>query len=679
MTRRSAWIGGVVVVGVAVAVCLLAKPDALEAPERPHGPASERTSGDGAPIGDSAVDGNSAVHRDSASDHGRARDASAGRRPRQRRAPPGASGRELTPEERRRDDAGWTPQLWRRRIFAKDAQVEGLATEFATNWGPQKFVRLIQLAGGRPEEIWGPDGTEQGVTTRFHREPKRMARLLEDALAIGGDPLARQSLIFHLAIDLPPDVGRPRLRRFLDRDDPDDAEDALCALAFAGDPDALERFVALAQEPSTALVRHEVHDPWDILELTRGRTREAFRSYRCIEVLTRGPYFHELGNWAEGHYLRFPTAHPGSTPTAAVERLLPAWLDRYPGHPGSDDMAYRMAELRLAQGRRMEALHWASRCATYPDQDMRPAGLRMMISLVELAPPGDPLTAGTIDPAAPDRNREFLTYLQLRRQAVDLGPGVALAQLAEVASAEPHLLLARAYRERWSAPVPRGLDSGTRPLSESDPLRRVEAPDDDPVPSVRPVASVWKDRPDMRPPQECFRPSLHRLRRQLRAWETLAELQRRHSAGEGDAADLLYKQGALHYYERDVLYPVYATHTGNYSGRPTARFTSRVEGDWLQGALSWDLAIERFEALVRAHPSHALADDALYSVALAHVKAADASEIAVQGREARARHVRAGLDAFERLVARYPQSSLARAAGAAGRYWRAPGRKIPTR
>jgi hypothetical protein len=286
-----------------------------------------------------------------------------------------------------------------------------------------------------------------------------------------------------------------------------------------------------------------------------------------------------------------------------------------------------------------------------------------MIALVELSPRGAPVAEDVLDPAAPDRNRGLLLYLRLRRHAQDLGWRAACREAADIATTEPGLVVSAAWRERWAAPVPRGLDSGRVPVAPEDELRRV-----DPAPPTL-QASVQCD--------DAVALSLAMLRRQFRAWETMAALEERRAAARGAAAlDLLYAEGAVLFHEREALYPAYASHTENDSRRPgpwrlgDGDSGTERECGWLRGVLSWELAASRFEELVRLDPSHALADDAAYSAALAHMKAADDRAVRAAGEPERDRHLRAGFAAFQELVELWPSSPFAASADAALRFWR---------
>ena len=166
-----------------------------------------------------------------------------------------------------------------------------------------------------------------------------MSPLLFDAFAASLPGHERQALIFHIALTAPPETGFPRLWRIVENGEPEDAEDALCALAFAGDPDALYRFEELAATPSAAEVRREWGGYWGLHQLHESGGRDVLRSYRSIEVLDRAPYFHvHSDHWGDVEHAledrRFPWAREPDATAEVTLRLLNAWLRRYPRPPG---------------------------------------------------------------------------------------------------------------------------------------------------------------------------------------------------------------------------------------------------------------------------------------------------------------------------------------------------------
>ena len=168
-----------------------------------------------------------------------------------------------------------------------------------------------------------------------------------------------------------------------------------------------------------------------------------------------------------------------------------------------------------------------------------------------------------------DRNIHEFLLNQSRTSPTQLYQvAAALADLRETARAHPHLRIARGYRERWAAPVPRALDSGLVPWGDAGGPRREEHHGDDDAKGVLADRYWW--RGDMSPPICSVRFPLHRMRRQFRAWETMAQFE---ESARGLPAvrrmDILYKRAAMHYHDPDVLYPLYAHHGMHRDGRPT--------------------------------------------------------------------------------------------------------------
>ena len=135
-------------------------------------------------------------------------------------------------------------------------------------------------------EVWGSlPGTDSPTLRR-----ERVDRVLTGL----EDPVIRQNTIFLVALTWPWDEGRPWLEDLRGRPDPEDAEDALLALAFSGESAAVEAFRLLARARSLPAL-HQVAEGTDEPDAgVRDGTVEArrvLRSYRAIEVLDREPYY----------------------------------------------------------------------------------------------------------------------------------------------------------------------------------------------------------------------------------------------------------------------------------------------------------------------------------------------------------------------------------------------------
>ncbi|MGE3854502.1 MAG: hypothetical protein AB7K09_22415, partial [Planctomycetota bacterium] len=213
------------------------------------------------------------------------------------------------------------------------------------------------------------DGDNDGRITDFQRKPAVLAPVLDRALR-QSTGVARQHLIFHIAIALPRDMARDRLLTLLATAsaDNDDREDAFAALAFVGDVDARNGFRQLAPQLPRAAVRRWVDTPEEYAALEDTGDRDVLRSYRCFELLARRTYFHiHAFGWFGAPRDCFPwsgTDH--AVPTDEYDAMLAAWLARYPGHPGSDDMLLRRARIANDRHDPVAALRLATEAASAP-------------------------------------------------------------------------------------------------------------------------------------------------------------------------------------------------------------------------------------------------------------------------------------------------------------------------
>jgi hypothetical protein len=413
------------------------------------------------------------------------------------------------------------------------------------------------------------------------------------------------------------------------------------------------------------------------------------RSYRCIELLDFRPYFH-LHAWSywRGAGSEFTWADRKSVETRQqrdelAKRLLPSWIRRYPKHPGGDDMAWRMSKYCAQEENWLPAAEWASRCATWPDQDMTQYGVGMLTALAECF-----LETWQLDMLLQgdewQRNREFIQYIRLRRLAADDGFESALRDADFIAKSEPDSFLGECFECRWYPSPPDGLKSGIVAISAGDPLFHEE----DKCPKWRYTmnpttwwAGSWEhmtsycggtdDERRLRPPLEAVRLSSAKLTNQFRLWETQAELERRRDAVAGDErADLEYKLAAVYYHNYDVLFPVYAR-KGVRSGVPghndwwlyaVPQVSRRMPDD---SFASHARSAELFEQLAADHPDWAGRDKALFSAAMSWIKLVD--NPTAPGRDD---YIRKGTALFERTAREHPTSSLADDATNAASYWR---------
>ena len=507
------------------------------------------------------------------------------------------------------------------------------------------------------------------------------------------DPVVRQNLLFLAALALPPDIARPWLEAVQGSADRDgiyepDREDALVALAFSDQGSYAATFEALASKESRAYVHRlvdRIEDHGGIGRAGGHDARETLRAYRAIEVLDRQPYFKIQAYLAPLDWHQRGWKQTTSTTQA---RLLEAWLRRYPGHPGSDDMALRLARYAITERRYVDAARWFSRAATLPDQDVAYGARDGLISCCELL-----LTPAQLDALANEDgdltpNRQLILYVRARRIAARAGFQAALDVMDDVRRYEdPFAPLVEGWEQRWSGNPPRGLGSGLVPLDPSDELhRRAPSPTRAP-PLTTHRARTWMETrlvPD--PEVQALWPG--RLASQFRLWETLATLERRTERAQGHGrADLLYKQAAVFYHQPDVLFPAYAWHTH--------RFVSMLRGAGLRLDEPADLgrahqhfegqtyslhrALRLFARIEREHPNYPAMDRVLFSKAMAWKRLADykphydwfAVPKSMDPDDRRDGAVRRLVETFKTLIARFPQSSLADDARRAIGYWRA--------
>lgn len=519
--------------------------------------------------------------------------------------------------------------------------------------------------------------------------PAALLAALEAALARARAPVARQNIIFHAALCLSPAQSAPWLRALAAGPDAEDAEDALVALAFAGDDASAAAFERLAAAPAPvqANVLVDTIEDHEALAARRGAdARALLRAYRAYEVLARACYFR-----LTPYLIRLRWVPGCPIPPARQVALLDAWLRRWPGHPGSDDVALRIARLEAARGDELSAARWLARSAALPDQDVTGAALGGLAARADVLLDEADLERLAVDRTLP--NRGLVQYARVRRLALR-SPALALTELSR---GDPDDPLAVAWRTRWTSPVPRGLDSGLRPLPADDPLRRVEALA--PPPPAR-------TPPEPRDPiEERLRPSLERLllepaplARQARLWATLATLEERaRTAPPDEAADLRYKLAAVVFHQPDAYFPAYLVVNHFWSlewlsrgaalGGPGDERQARALWAFLREAHGWLRATEAFHALAE-HPWPGR-DRARFSEALAWHRLIDAPPRQVlawslvghgdrpprldAGRVGGVRRedaMRATLEAFETCAREDPTSPLADDAARAAAYWR---------
>jgi hypothetical protein len=532
---------------------------------------------------------------------------------------------------------------------------------------------------------------------RVQGGPDRRLQTLDRTFAQTADPVVRQNLIFLVALTLPWESAEPWLRLRLEDGGPD-GMDALWALAMSGADDALEALEAAPpQEVSRVLV--DTLEAHEVLGIAGGaESRARLRAYRALEVVDRAPYFKKTSVNVHLKWLPHPHAGRGrarnltwidgerAAPVELALRLWEVWLRAFPGHPGNDDVALRLGRALLARRQHLAAARWFSRASVLPDQDVTWGALNSLLATAEVLLGEAALAELVADAELSGRNRELLQYVQVRRIAATRGCAEGLRAVESCVAQRPQGVLAEAWSRRWSVAPPRGLSSGVRPWDLEDPLLRREAALEPPPPST---ARVLRGVPSgahypgqrqnlgrLDPHPEAVSLELDRLARQLRLWETLAELKRREVAAQDPslAADLRYKRAAVFFHQPEALFPVYTRHRRvaesvvdnlwDLDPADQASFEAGVVefGGKAQG---WSRAMSLLAGFAIRYPNYEGLDEALFTRGLA-------CERFLRGPWCRDRDavIRDLVGAFEELVETCPESSLSDDARRAVTYWR---------
>ena len=419
---------------------------------------------------------------------------------------------------------------------------------------------------------------------------------------------------------------------------------SLLALAFNGDKTARAEFARLAENPSGAMVRNLVDTLVEIERIERmgnEDARDILRSYRALEVLTRKFYFRIVEDNIEVPY----QSHFARTTELDAE-LLPLWLARYPGHPGSDDVALILGEAEFSG---FEVAQWRNRASVLPDQRRTSRALRGLLEIVESREPRSFVERMLEEPTLP--NRILLEYVRLRRVAAESGFDSALKEAAALIERLPYSSIGFAWRNRWAAEIPHGLSG----LPAGDPLRCMSAwsvSTQGPMPRVLGhmhdrVAAERTQAERLSPPREAMELSIAKLAFQFRCWETGAELERR-----GDRMRL----GKLYLRNPAVLFPVYARRGGVMDNM---QFThADVHG--------WPRALKIFRALATA-PAALMVGDALAEefsyITFGHFRAH-------HGLSRLRRSIQKIIDSYEDCASEYPRTDSAGIARERADHWR---------
>jgi len=475
---------------------------------------------------------------------------------------------------------------------------------------------------------WG-DMEEQAAAVERH---------LNKALAKAENPIARQNIIFLTVRALRVEDARRVLSPMLESASAGDVEDVVCALAFAGDDAMVKRFLALAKAPSPAAVaqlRDTLRDIEALAAAANESARDVLRSYRSFEVRAEQNYFRLAGADLN---VDFPYMWSMADRRSHRIELWKAWLARYPGHPGSDDVAIMLGNVHRWAGAGVEAARWYDRASVLPDQYRTSKALRLLVEMAERELDTRQLRLlleGDV------QNRALLSYIAARRTASQVGCADAIDLLEELVARDPGGVLAAAWRRRSS-----GASVGP------DHLRLGAVHDR--------IAGSRSPTERLIPPRVALTPSEDALARQFALWETVAALEQRMAAARGNAAaDLLVELADLTLSERELFYPVYLRHT--FDAGHFMRLRKSPEHLWSGTTVSAFRALELYGLVERLHPRFARMDEVLFGVASAWAVVLDYEPLdagrhgAARGRRSRG-DLRRVLKACARVSARYPRS-----------------------
>jgi len=549
-----------------------------------------------------------------------------------------------------------------------------------------------------PEARGWAQSNEALYQLRLGARPERRLQTIDRAYASAHDPVARQNLIFLVALGSPWELAEPWLRLRLEEGGAH-AQDALWALAMSGAEDALRQVEAAPPQRKVSRVLVDSVEAHEVLGVAGGaESRARLLAYRALEVVDRTPYFKKTSLNVHVRWFPHPQAGEGSAqsllwidgsraaPLELATRLWATWVRGFPGHPGNDDVALRLGNVRLAQRRALSAARWFSRASVLPDQDVTWGALNKLLATAEVLLGDAALAELVADAELSGRNRELLEYVRMRRIAARRGCAEGLEEAARLAAARPQGVVAQAWTRRWSVAPPRGLESGVEPLGREDLLlRREEAREPAPpstarvlrgVPSGAHRAGQWETLGRLDPHPEAVTLDLTRLTRQLRLWETVAELRRREerAASSESAADLRYKRAAVFFHQPEALFPVYTRHRRvaesvvdvlwDVGPEDQASYEAGV-AEFASKAQGWSRAMNLLAGFQVRYPNYAGLDEAMFTRGLACERFLRAPWCRDQDAT-----IRDLVQAFEDLVATCPESSLSDDAQRAVSYWR---------
>ncbi|MBI4615157.1 MAG: hypothetical protein HY720_16200 [Planctomycetes bacterium] len=509
------------------------------------------------------------------------------------------------------------PELWRRYSSGGTGRAEALcrAVGEAGEW--RNAVAVASFLDWR--------GDADAIEREF-------ARLY----ASSPSGIERQNVLFLVAHAHP--QGREFCRAVADGvlpGDEDDRAEARLALAMGGDGDA-RRALESNPRPSAAFLGdrgavpdletyfREVEDPGD---------RERLAAYRAAELLLGQSYFHQIeflfreaGGYGESPLREMPFLESSGDRERARAFVggVRLFLSLFPGHPGSDNLALHAADRCMETlSAPREAAMWLFRAIGSPDGDVRGAAeARLAVLLYVL------LDVPELDRLA------FEVRAGEERDSVDRA-----RLLVRCRAGDPEGALALAAK----------LQGGR----------------------VLPAAQLghW------------------------RRWVELREEVRR--ADPHRRAELLYKIAALFYHNPGILSPPGVSDTVRSHDflfeyfdheRPVESAARRL--DWLLATHHLARAAAVFEEIRRDHPDAKVMDRTLFSLGLCYHKMKDSRAFEASrwyfsylGKRGEA-HEPSGLtrrhvEAFQELVRRFPESTLADDAQRSIEYQTSAGNYVP--
>lgn len=455
----------------------------------------------------------------------------------------------------------------------------------------------------------------------------------------------RQNIVFLVALTDP--AARKTLRALLDTAaaglSEEDQMDLRSALAALGDPEAVEWFVSRFP-PTRAFIGRPIFEFSDYEKEEQDEANRAtVRSYRFWELLLREPYFKRLKFLARaGIYSMLARGMSALEREALAAKVLPAFIEKWPGHPGSDDIALRLMNHAIGRKDLKEIYVWAQRASLLPDQDASGTAVVILKALAE-----SQLSIAALDEVLASetgkQNRDFLRYERFiktarqdlaagleyfdRTAAADRGSVFSHARRA-AASVEPSQALRDGIHENLSLEILRLYPERSRRLAETPREPRTERGDDSFVQLLTPREQevVLRTRLDRASSVEMDAPMLGRQYRLLVELRNLQVLEREQSDPEVKA-DLRYRQAKMHYRELDIFSPVWADHKLGW-GYSLNAVRYDPEGDrrleeYVARSFALRRAYEILESLLGDYPDYGGRHNVAFHMAQAYAKLMD--------------------------------------------------------